>query len=179
MSYGSRKIRTEFAAPGLTHFDGVYLFHQFLQQIRLRSYLSWYLSLEERNARYSLTEMLLALVYPMILGLKKIEVSALLKTNGVFQYLTGLPHFPDPTTLRRFLVRSAPELLPQVRDVHNELRTHFITLPSTISSFWLNCDSTARTLYGNQEGVVLGAQIYGGNSVGELINTVSVMIQNK
>jgi hypothetical protein len=156
MSYGSRKIRTEFTAAGLTHFGGVYLFHQFLQQLRLRSYLSWYLSLPQRNNQYSLTEVLLALVYPMILGLEKIEVSALLKTNGVFQYLTGLPHIPDPTTLRRFLVRSASVLLGQVRSAHNVLRRHFLALPATPSSFWLDCDSTAHTLYGKQEGVVKG-----------------------
>ena len=156
MSYGSRKIQTKFTASGLTHFGGVYLFHQFLQQLHFRSYLSQCLFFTRRNNRYTLTELLLAFLYPMILGLEKIEVSALLKTNGIFQYLTGLPHFPDPTTLRRFLVRSAPELLPQIRCAHNELRTHFLTLPKTPSSFWLNCDSTTQTLYGKQEGVVKG-----------------------
>jgi hypothetical protein len=156
MSYGSRKIRTKFTASGLTHFGGVYLFHQFLQRLRFRSYLAWYLSVPQRNTRYSLTEVLLALLYPIILGLETIEVSALLKTNGVFQYLTGLPHLPDPTTLRRFLVRSAPVLLPQIRDAHNELRKHFLARPEVPSSFWLDCDSTAQTLYGKQEGVVKG-----------------------
>ncbi len=156
MGYGSRKIQTEFVASGLTHFGGVYLFHQFLQQLHFRSHLSQRISFSQRNNRYSLTESLLALLYPMIVGLEKIEVSALLKTNGVFQYLTGLPDFPDPTTLRRFLLRSAPELLPQVRAVHNELRMHFLALPSARSSFFLDCDSTAKTLYGNQEGVVKG-----------------------
>lgn len=156
MGYGSRKIRTKFTATGLTHFGGVYLFHQFLQRLRFRSYLSWYMSFPQRNSRYSLTESLLAFLYPMILGLEKIEVSALLKTNGVFQHLTGIPHIPDPTTLRRFLVRSASELLPQVRDSHNKLRKHFLVLPAVPSSFWIDCDSTARTLYGNQEGVVKG-----------------------
>lgn len=86
MSYGSRHIRTKFSASGLTHFGGVYLFHQFLQQLRFRSYFTWYLSSPKRNNRYSLTELLLALLYPIILGLEKIEVTALLKTNGVFQY---------------------------------------------------------------------------------------------
>lgn len=95
-------------------------------------------------------------MYPMILGLEKIEVSALLKTNGVFQYLTGLPSFPNPTTLRRFLVRSAPELLPQLRKAHDNLRLHFLCSPSTPSSFWFDCDSTVQTLYGNQEGALRG-----------------------
>jgi hypothetical protein len=54
--------------------------------------------------------MILALLYPMILGLERIETTQLLRQNGVFQYLTGLPRYPDATTLRRFLLR-----LPQLR----------------------------------------------------------------
>lgn len=156
MRSGARKIRTKFTAAGLTHFGGVYLFHQFLQHLYFRSYLYNHLTFPQRNNRYTTSELLIALIYPMILGLEKIEVSALLKTNGVFQYLTGLPSFPDPTTLRRFLLRSAPLLLPQLRNVHNELRSHFLFLPHTPSSFWLDCDSTAQTLYGNQEGAIKG-----------------------
>lgn len=156
MRSGARKIRTKFIAASLTHFGGVYLLHQFLQQLRLRSYLIRTLSFPQRNHRYTLSELLLALMYPMVLGLEKIEVSALLKTNGVFQYFIGLPSFPHPTTLRRFLVRSAPILLPQLREIHNDLRAYFLCQPNTPSSFWLDCDSTTRTLYGNQEGVVRG-----------------------
>ena len=35
-------------------------------------------------------EMLLALLYPVILGLERIETTQLLRQNGVIQYLTGL-----------------------------------------------------------------------------------------
>lgn len=156
MRSGARKIRTKFTAAGLTHFGGVYLLHQFLQQIRIRSYLYLNLTFPQRNNRYTLSELLLAFIYPMILGLEKIEVSALLKTNGVFQYLTGLPSFPNPTTLRRFLIRSASLLLPQLEKTHNDLRAHFLLSPSLPSSFWFDCDSTVQTLYGNQEGALRG-----------------------
>ncbi len=156
MSSGSRNIRIAFTASGLTHFGGVSLIHQFLQRLHFRSYLFHRVSFPQRNNRYTLTELLLALIYPMILGLEKIGVAALLKTNGIFQYLTGLRSVPDPSTLRRFLVRSAPSLLEQVGIAHNELRTHFLALPQMPSSLWFNCDSTAQTLYGNQEGVVKG-----------------------
>lgn len=156
MRSGARKIRTKFTAAGLTHFGGVYLFHQFLQHLQLRSYMYRHLNFVQRNNRYTLTELFLALIYPMILGLEKIEVSVLLKMNGTFQYLTGLPSFPNPTTLRRFLVRSSHVLLPQLRNVHDSLRSHFLNLPYPPSSFWLDCDSTAQTLYGNQEGAVKG-----------------------
>ncbi|MEK7790549.1 MAG: IS1380 family transposase, partial [Deltaproteobacteria bacterium] len=88
--------------------------------------------------------------------LEKIEVSSLLKTNGVFHFLTGLPTFPDPQTLRRFLLRSSTELLPSLWKVHNDLKEYFILQPSSRPSFCLDFDSTAKTLYGNQEGVVKG-----------------------
>ena len=60
-----------------------------------------------RNNDYSLSQMLLALIYPIILGLDRIETSSLLRSNGTFQHVTGLPGFPNPQTLRRFL-RNAP-----------------------------------------------------------------------
>lgn len=156
MRQGASKIRTGFTAEALTHFGGVYLIHYFLKQIRFRSLLARTLTLLERNNRYTLSEYLIAFLYTMILGLENIEVSALLKTNGVFQYLTGLPSFPDPTALRRFLIRAAPPLLPELRAVHNHLRTHFLALPTVPPSIWLDCDSTVRTLFGHQEGAEAG-----------------------
>ena len=44
--------------------------------------------------------MILALVYPMILGLERLESTQLLTRNGVFQYLTGLPTYPNATMLK-------------------------------------------------------------------------------
>ncbi len=156
MRSGARNIHTKFTAAGLTHFGGIYLLHQFLQQLRMRSYLYHHLAFPQRNNRYTLSELLLALMYPMILGLEKIEVSALLRTNGIFQYITGLPSFPNPVTLRRFLLRAAPCLLLQLRKVHDELRTHFLQYAHAQSSYWLDCDSTTRTLYEHQEGALKG-----------------------
>lgn len=156
MRSGSRKIKTTFTAPYLTHFAGIYLFHQFLQKIQFRSYLSLNLRYPQKNNLYSLSETILALIYPMILGLEKIEVSALLKTNGVFQYLTGIPSFPNPTTLRRFLVRAPSDLLQPLWKIHNNLRKYFIAKPFIRPSYCIDFDSTANTLYGHQEGAVKG-----------------------
>jgi len=156
MRSGARKLRTSFTAGRLTHFGGIFLLHQFLQQLQFRTFLSRSISFPQRNNHYTISELLLALMYPMILGLEKVEVAALLGTNGVFQYITGLPSFPNPSTLRRFLLRAAPELLPQLRTVHDALRREFLQRPSAPSSFWIDCDSTVRTLYGNQEGAEVG-----------------------
>ncbi len=156
MRSGARNVRVNFNAASLTHFGGIYLLHLFLQRLKFRTHLSHHLDFPERNNRYTLSEVFLALMYPMILGLEKIEVSALLQTNGVFQYLTGLPSFPNPTTLRRFLTRTASALVPQLKGVHNALRAHFLCLPQTPSSFFLDCDSTVKTLYGHHEGAMKG-----------------------
>ena len=153
---GAKNVRVAFTAGQLTHFGGVYLLHCFLQQLRLRTFLAERLRISERNNHFSTTERLFALLYPMILGLDKIELTALLGTNGVFQYLTGLPRVPNPTTLRRFLISSADILLPKLRSAHNFLRARFLTLPESRSSYWLDFDSTACTLYGNQEGALKG-----------------------
>lgn len=153
---GSRNVFVSFSAGQLTHFGGVYLLHRFLQQLQFRTFLSRHLYLPERNNHFSTTERLFALIYPMILGLNTIELSALLGTNGVFQYLTGLPSFPDPGTLRRFLADKSAALLPKLRNAHDLLRAQFLVLPETRPSYCIDFDSTARTLYGNQEGVVKG-----------------------
>src|SRR3989338_560237 len=153
---GASKVRISFTSGMLSHFGGIYLFHQFLQQLQVRTFISRRLSYERRNNLYSVSETIFALIYPMILGLEKIEVGALLKSNGVFQYLTGLPTFPDPTTLRRFLVRSPSDLLQPLWKVHNSLRKYFIARPSTRPSYCIDFDSTANTLYWHQEGVVKG-----------------------
>lgn len=154
---GARNIKVSFTAGQLTHFGGVYLLHQFLQQLQLRTFLGRRLQLLERNNHFSVSERLAALMYPMILGLtNSVEMSALLGTNGVFQYLTGLPKFPSPDTLRKFLKRKSERLLPRLQSAHHDLRRHFLVLPHLRTSYWLDFDSTVKTLYGNQGGVTKG-----------------------
>jgi hypothetical protein len=40
--------------------------------------------------------MLPALIYPIILGLDRMETTSLLSSYGAFQHVTGLPGFADP-----------------------------------------------------------------------------------
>lgn len=150
---GARNTKVSFTAGRLTHFGGVYLLHRFLQQLQFRTFLSRKLQIYERNNCFSITERLFALIYPMILGLNSVELTVLLGNNGVFQYLTGLPRVPRPNTLRRFLIDKADVLSPRLKAAHNFLRSHFL---AKHSSYWIDFDSTVKTLYGHQEGVVKG-----------------------
>ena len=109
MHRGPRKLRVSADGIGLTQFGGVALIEQFFQRIRLQGAVWRHVRFAQRNNRYSVSESLEALLYPLILGLGRIETTEPLRHNGVFHYLAGLPGYPEATSLRRFLQRFAQE----------------------------------------------------------------------
>jgi hypothetical protein len=135
----------------------VVLLQQFFQQLRLRHVLADLLRFDARNTRYSIGDLVLSLVYPVALGLGRIETSAYLSHNGVFQYLTGLERYPDPTTLRRFLSRlGQPKALRMFEAMHDRMRRAFFSRPSERTSAVFDIDSTIVSVFGQQEGAVVG-----------------------
>ena len=88
MRRSPRNLRFACDHRGLTHFGGIYFFHEFLQVLRIRRFLTQHLDYSRRNQRYSLSQMILALVYPLVLGLDRLETASFLRFNGTFQYLT-------------------------------------------------------------------------------------------
>ena len=118
---------------GLTHFGGTYFLHEFIRVLQLRDFLARHLTYPRRNSDYSLSQMLLALIYPIILGLDRIETASLLSSNGSFQYLTGLQSFPNPQTLRRFLLNAPDHLRKQLHFANDRLLQRFIHLPEHLS----------------------------------------------
>ena len=129
MRRSPRNLTITWNHAGLTHFGGVYFFHEFLRVLQLRHFLAQQLSYPRRNGRYSVPQMILALVYPIILGLDRIETASFLRSNGTFQYLTGLPSFPDPQTLRRFLLQAPHGFWEQLHRVNDRLLQKFIHVP--------------------------------------------------
>src|SRR5713101_3230265 len=156
MPKGPRKLRIAFGTATLTHYGGVYLLHRFLSRVGFKDAIAREIRLAQRNDRYSIGEMVLALLYPMILGLERIETTQLLRQNGVFQYLTGLPSYPDATTLRRFLLRVAPTALPKLRALHDRFLHRMTLLPEPPSRVIFDVDSTVLVVYGKQEQARIG-----------------------
>jgi hypothetical protein len=153
---GPRNLAIRFVTATLTHYGGVYLVHRFLSRIGFRAAIAREVRWAQRNNRYTVGEMLLALLYPMILGLERIETTQLLRQNGVFQYLTGLPSYPDATTLRRFLLRAAPTALAQIRHVHDRLLQRMSVRPRPPARLLFDLDSTVLGVYGRQEQAKIG-----------------------
>jgi Transposase DDE domain group 1 len=156
MRYSPRNIRIACDHKGLTHFGGVYFFHEFLRVLQLRNFLATHLAYPRRNNRYHLSQMILALVYPIVLGLDRLETASFLRSNGTFQYLTGLPSFPDPQTLRRFLLHAPESFWGQVHRVNDRLLQTFIHLPCRRSRLIFDLDSTVVTVFGKQEDAAVG-----------------------
>jgi hypothetical protein len=150
MRSGPKNLKICFTGK-ITHFGGVYLLHFFLRRIKLKSLLSKKVFFAQRNNHYTISEAILALVYPIALGFGRIETTHLLRHNGVFQYLTGLPSYPDPQTLRRFLLRMVPTALPQFRRLHDTLLSSMILKPAPPTRLIFDLDSTVLVLYGKQE----------------------------
>ena len=126
---GPRRVRVAFTGENLTRFAGAFLLHRFFQRLRLRRHFRDGVRFPQRNNAYSIPEMLLALLYPIILGLGRVESTELLRENGIFQELTGLPAYPDPTALRRFLRRLALRGLPRLRRLHDRLLARLCQRP--------------------------------------------------
>jgi len=156
MKRSPKSLKISFSGKKLTHFAGLYLLQKFFQKINFRSLLSQYLHFNQRNNRYTVTEEMLALIYPISLGLGRIETTRLLKQNGVFQYLTGLPTYPNPTTLRRFLLRMAPLALSKFRRLHDRFLFLMALKPKSPTKVIFDLDSTVLTLYGKQEMARIG-----------------------
>jgi len=140
----------------LTHFGGTYFFHEVLRVLQLREFLGRHIPYPRRNHRYSVSQMLLALVYPIILGLDRIEAASFLRSNGTFQYLTGLPSFPDPQSLRRFLLHAPTHFWERLHRANDRLLQNFIHWPERRSRLIFDLDSTVVTVFGTQQGAEVG-----------------------
>src|SRR5881397_4146303 len=156
MPKGPRKLVITFGNQTLTHYGGVYLLRRFLTRIGLKNAIATEIRLIQRNNRYTVGELLLAILYPIILGLERIETTQLLQHNGVFRYLSGLPTYPDPSTLRRFLLRMAPQALTRLRKLHDRLLAKMIAKPGLPSRVIFDLDSTVLVVYGKQQGAEVG-----------------------
>ena len=150
MRYSPRNIEIAFGHAGLTHYGGVLFVGEFIRMLQLRRFLTRHSRYPRRNQDYQLSQMILSLVYPIILGLDRLETASLLRSNGTFQYLTGLPSYPSPQSLRRFLLQAAPDFREQLHRANDYMLQHFIHRPDHRSRLILDLDSTVITVFGHQ-----------------------------
>lgn len=156
MPYFPRNVKIACNHRGLTHYGGIHFFQEFLRVLQFRHSLARRLVDFRTRHDYTLSQIILALIYPIVLGLDRLESASFLRPDQTFQYLTGLPNYPDPQSLRRFLLKAPPEFRQQLHRFNNWLLQQFIHLPEHRSRLILDLDSTVVTVFGRQEGAAVG-----------------------
>jgi hypothetical protein len=156
MPKGLRTLDFSFQDPWLTHFGGLVLLERFCQKLHLRSELQQLKALPRSRHDYRACDLVLALLYVLIAGLRRVSKTQVLQYNGTFTALLGLPRFPDPTTLRRFLQRLSPSAIRQIVRLHDRLRYRLLGLPAAHTTLIFDLDSVVVTLYGHQQGARVG-----------------------
>jgi len=150
MPFGPRKLRISCNGVGLTRYGGVALLHLFFQRMGLRRSVARAIRYRQRNNDYSVGESIEALLYPLILGLGRVETTEPLRHNGVFQYLAGLPRYPEATTLRRFLLRFSRRGRDKLVALHDRWRREMLSRPRCQRTVIFDLDTTVLTVYGRQ-----------------------------
>ena len=156
MPKGTRKIRFSFEESHITHYGGMWLIQRFCNKLTLRRLLQRYIPASPRSGTYHSSELFLALIYVIIMGLRRINKTDILQYNGSFLEMLGLERFPDQGTLRRFLKRMPRDTIRQLVRLHDSLRMHLFVFPKRRHSLVFDIDSSVFTLYGTQEGARVG-----------------------
>jgi len=126
-----RSVKIACNNRGLSHFSGTYFFHEFMRLLHIRNFLAGRIHYPRHRRDYSISQLLLALVYVILLGLDRIETASLLRSDTTFHYLTGLPSFPDPQTLRRFLLNAPAHLRQELHRINDRLLQRSSTCQNT------------------------------------------------
>lgn len=150
MPRGLRTLHLAFVETHLTHFGGMVLLQRFCNKLRLRWLIQNHIKVPQRHADYLPSDLLLALLYAIMAGLRRINKTEILQYNGTFLSLLGLPCFPDQATLRRFLKRLTPQVIRQLVALHDRLRAQLFPLPRRRTTLTLDLDSVVLTVYGKQ-----------------------------
>jgi hypothetical protein len=156
MPKGTRKILISFDETHITHFGGMWLIQRFCNRLGLRRLLQRHVKMSQRNAAYHPSEVILALMFAIIMGLRRINKTEILQYNGAFLEMLGLKKFPDQATLRRFLKRLPLPTIRRLARLHDSLRAHLFALPKMRNTLIFDIDSSVFVIYGKHEGARVG-----------------------
>lgn len=152
----TRQCDFSFDESHITHFGGMWLIQRFCNQIRLRYLIQKYIRFSQRKSQYHPSELILALLFAIVLGLRRINKTDILQYNGAFLSMLGLDRFPDQGTLRRFLRRISPPDIRQLVRLHDSLRDLLSPIPSPRHGYVFDVDASVLVIYGTIEGARVG-----------------------
>ena len=156
MKKGLQSLEFSFEADCLTHYGGLFLIQRFCNKLDFRRRLQRALRAAPEWSEFDPVDLIQLLLFLLIAGVQRVNKSDKLQYDGFFLALLGLEKFPDESTLRRFLQRLSPDAIRQLARLHDQFRTDLFSFPKARSSLVFHLDSVVLTLYGKQQGAVLG-----------------------
>ncbi len=148
MPKGLRTLSLSFSERNLTHLGGMVLIQRFCSKLKLRWLIQNHVRFQRRQADYAPVDLILALMYCIMAGLRRINKTEILQYNGAFLSLLGISRFPDQSTLRRFLRQFPPKAIRQLVLLHDHLRAKLFPFPQARSTLTFDLDSVVLTVYG-------------------------------
>jgi hypothetical protein len=84
MPKATRSIRFSFDESHLTHFGGMWHIQRFCNKLGLRRLIQRYVNASGRTSTYHPAELIVALLFAIIMGLRRINKTDILQYNGLF-----------------------------------------------------------------------------------------------
>lgn len=156
MGKGIQKISFSVGEPGLTHFAGMVLIHQFCKFLQLKRFFQYQVRLSHRNTYYHSSQLLLAHFYFTLAGLGRLTNTQLLKHNGLIPPIIGFHQFPSANAMRNFLKGLTPRDIFLIMRAHDIIRGYMFIYPQPLTSIVVDLDSSVLTVYGQHEEATVG-----------------------
>jgi len=149
-------LQLRFSENAITHYGGMVLIQRFCQLLGLRRLIRRRLHASWRTSEYDASTLVMAILYAIIMGLKRITKTEILQYNGTLLRLLGLRRFPEQSTLRRCLRQLSPKQIRQLATIHDQFRQRLFADHRSRTSLTLDLDSVVLVVYGKQQRAQFG-----------------------
>lgn len=145
-------VQEEFTGKNLTRFGGSGLIRRFFKRHRIAGEIEQGIRVEgRRECKYSVSAMLVSLLYGMFLGYPRPGQMEVLSKDEVFQKVTGLISFPVQSTISRFLSGLKVAVALQLASLNFDLLLRFRDGFRRFARLTLDLDSHVLSVYGKQQ----------------------------
>ncbi len=151
-----KDIRVEFTGRNLTKFGGIQLMRKFLRQLKVEKEFESAVTIEKRESKFSVAEMLVSLLYAVILDIRRQSDTLMLRLDKSFQKIAGLDDYPVQSTISRFLKSFRVETAKGIANVNHSLLMKARRDFEGWYKITLDLDSHVRTAYGHQQRASVG-----------------------
>ncbi|MGH7901316.1 MAG: IS1380 family transposase [Thermodesulfobacteriota bacterium] len=151
-----KDIRVEFTGRNLTKFGGIQLMRKFLRLLKVEKEFESAVTIEKRESKFSVAEMLVSLLYAVILDIRRQSDTLMLRLDKSFQKIAGLDDYPVQSTISRFLKSFRVETAKGIANVNHSLLMKARRDFEGWHKITLDLDSHVRTAYGHQQRASVG-----------------------